>query len=318
MGSMLQTAGEAATAIRNPVARAAAGVARGVGSTLTDRGRRIERDRQDGDRDGIFASRLKQARTEAQARAQHGGWPGLLQAHGISADEPGFEQMAQSLSRLADRYGGEHVRGAAPEALPALASAQRHGGISLEEHAQAAGYDNPADLVGGEIEQRIWGQAEKPDQPIFPPGQSMRPDSWEGSGPSAYDYRRGSRLARSLGRHNPDWLDAYARLAWTVRNPEHGAGEEAVDALDQAAGRARLAARQAQGSMTFSEVAWPRFNQEANRITQGLGIDRSDLPSAWLAESQFLAKRAQAPQQDASSQDKLTSRGTGGAHDQER
>ena len=290
MGSMLQTAGQGGMASRNPVARAAAGVARGVGSSLSERGRRIERGLQDDNAEGVFSADLRRARTEAQAQSQHGGWAGLLTGYGISTDEEGFDRMSQSLSQLSDRYGGAAVRGAAPDVLPAMAAAQRHGGISLQQHAESAGYKNPGDFVGGEIEQRLWGSTGKPDEPVFPSGHSMRPDPWKGSGPSAYDYRRGTRLARSLGRHGADQVDAYARLSWAVRNPAHGQGEDAVDALDQAAGRARYAARDAQGRTQFGSVAWPEFAAQANQLTTGLGIENADLPSAWLAESQFLAK----------------------------
>ena len=289
MGSMLRTAGQAGGGVsQNPVARAAAGVARGVGGALSDRGRRIEQGLGDGG--GLRAQGLDAARTEAQTRAKHGGWAGLLQGHGLSPDQEDFGNMAQSLSQLADRYGGDEVRKAAPDILPALSSAQQHGGISLQQHAKSAGYDNPGDLVGGEIEQRIWGHRDRPDQPSFPHGSSMKPDSWEGSGPSAYDYRRGTRLARSLGRHNTGQIDAYARLSWAVRDPSRGGGTDALDALDQAAGQARYAARNTQGSGRFAKTAWPRFAEEADKVTAGLGLDPSDLPGAWLNERQFLAK----------------------------
>lgn len=54
-------------------------------------------------------------------------------------------------------------------------------------------------------------------------------------------------LAGSLGRRGTEATDAYARLAWALRNPVLGAGEEAVEQLyTTAAGKAlRLCSRQA-------------------------------------------------------------------------
>ncbi len=288
MGTMLNTVGQSGVPSRNPVIRAAAGAARGVGSALRDRGRRMER----GSRDRALGSGLLAARREARTRAEHRGWPGLLAANGIDAAPDGLAQMSRSLSRLADRYGGGDVRQAAPDVIQTMAAAQQRGGIGLAEQAQAAGYESPAEYLGGEVEQRIWARTGRPIRdPVFPTRGGPSPDAW-GAGPSWHDYRVGADLARMIGREGADNIDAYARITYRLRDPALGAGRDAVDRLYSAAGEAREAGRQVQGKGGWRRSVWPHFARRIDSLAQDQGLEHSDLPTSWIAEQQFLASYA--------------------------
>jgi hypothetical protein len=288
MGAMLGTAGQGGMASRNPVMRAAAGAARGVGGALLDRNRRLEQEGHNDDRKaGLLA-----ARKEARVRSQHRGWQGVLDANGIDPNQEGFMDMSRSLSRLADRYGGNEVRNTAPDVIQTMQAAQARGGIGLEEQAQAAGYESPAEYLGGEVEQRIWARTGRPTgEPLFPTGGISSPGAWS-AGPSSYDYRAGADLARMIGREGTDNIDAYARMVHRMRDPSLGAGQGAVDRLYSAAGEAREVGEEARGEGSWRRSVWPHFAQRIDHIAQDQGLEPSDLPTAWMAEQRFLASQA--------------------------
>ncbi|MDY7042374.1 MAG: hypothetical protein SVX38_16080, partial [Chloroflexota bacterium] len=77
MSAMLRTAGHATMSSRSPVVRALSGVARGVGGTLGERGRQVDRSQREGQRQ----AELEMSRAEAQERAYHRGWQGQLDAN---------------------------------------------------------------------------------------------------------------------------------------------------------------------------------------------------------------------------------------------
>jgi len=287
MSAMLRTAGHATMSSRSPVVRALSGVARGVGGALGERGRQVDRSQREEQRQ----AELETSRAEAQERAYHRGWQGLLDANGMSPDEEGFVDVARSLSRLADEYGGQAVRESAPEVVQGMVAARRYGGISLAAQAQAAGSSNPAEHLGSQVEQRLQARGEQRGAPVFPPGQRLKPGAW-GPGPGPYDYQVGMHLAGSLGRRGAEATDAYARLAWALRNPVLGAGEEAVEQLYTAAGKAwESGARGLSDSGEFDpDVVWPAFADQAAQIAQSLGLADEQLPGAWLREQAFLAR----------------------------
>ncbi len=148
---MLRMAGHANVSSRSPVVRALSGVARGAGDAFGERGRQVDRSQREEQRQ----AELETARTEAQERAYHRGWQGLLDANGVSPDEEGFVDIARSLSRLADEYGGQAVRESAPEVVQGMVAARRYGGIPLAAQAQAAGFSSPAEHLGRQVEQRL-------------------------------------------------------------------------------------------------------------------------------------------------------------------
>lgn len=127
----------------------------------------------------------------------------------------------------------------------------------------------------------------------------MKPGAW-GSGPGPYDYQVGMHLAGSLGRRGAEATDVYARLAWALRNPVLGAGEEAVEQLYTAAGKAlRLCSGQAweSGARELSDsgefdpdVVWPAFAGQAAQIARSLGLADEQLPGVWLRKQAFLAR----------------------------
>jgi len=287
MSAMLRTAGHATMSSRSPVVRALSGVARGVGGALGERGRQVDRSQREEQRQ----AELETSRAEAQERAYHRGWQGLLDANGMSPDEEGFVDVARSLSRLADEYGGQAVRESAPEVVQGMVAARRYGGISLAAQAQAAGSSIPAEHLGSQVEQRLQARGGQRGAPVFPPGQRLKPGAW-GPGPGPYDYQVGMHLAGSLGRRGAEATDAYARLAWALRNPVLGAGEEAVERLYAAAGKAwESGARGLSDSGEFDpNVVWPAFAGQATQIAQSLGLADEQLPGAWLREQAFLAR----------------------------
>jgi hypothetical protein len=274
---------------RSPVARALSGVARGLGDAASERAHGIEQ----GERDEERQADLSAARSDAQERSLHRGWQGTLDANGISPNTPGFADMSRSLSRLEDQYGGGAVRRAAPEVIQGMSAAQQYGGIPLGAQAQAAGYSSPANYLGGQVEGRIragvQGQGDAPQAaPIFAPGRAPSPGAW-GPGPGPFDYRVGTDLAATLGRHGAGAVDAYARLAWAVRDPSLGAGQAAVDALYRAAGMAWDIGTGGGQTPDFERAVWPYFAGEAARYAHSLGLADEQLPSAWLREQMFLA-----------------------------
>lgn len=287
MSAMLRTAGHATMSNRNPVVRALSGVARGVGVALGERGRQVDRSQREEQRQ----AELEAARAEAQERAYHRGWQGLLDANGLSPDEEGFVDMARSLSRLADEYGGQAVRETAPEVVQGMVAARRYGGVSLAAQAQVAGFSSPAEYLGSQVEERLQARGERRGAPLFPPGRALKPGAW-GPGPGHYDYRVGAELASILGRRRAEAIDAYARLAWALRNPVLGAGEEAIERLYAAAGKAwESGARGLPDPGEFDpDVVWPAFADRAAQIAQSLGLTDEQLPGAWLREQAFLAR----------------------------
>jgi hypothetical protein len=168
---------------------------------------------------------------------------------------------------------------------------RRYGGISLAAQAQAAGSSSPAEYLGSQVEQRLQARGERRGAPVFPPGQRLKPGAWR-PGPGPYDYQVGMHLAGSLGRRGAEATDAYARLAWALRNPVLGAGEEAIEQLYTAAGKAwESGARGLSDSGEFDpHVVWPAFADQAAQIARSLGLTDEQLPGAWLREQAFLAR----------------------------
>jgi hypothetical protein len=287
MSAMLRTAGSATMSSRSPVVRTLSGAARGVGDALGERGRQVDRSHREEQRQ----AELEAARAEAQDRAYHRGWQGLLDANGVSATEEGFVDMSRSLSRLADEYGGQAVRESAPEVVQGMRAAQRYGGIPLAAQSQAAGFSSPAEYLGSQVEARLQARGERRTAPVFPPAPASQPGAW-GPGPGPYDYQVGMHLAGSLGRRGAEATDAYARLSWALRNPVLGAGEEAVERLYAAAGKAwESGGRGLSDSGEFDpDVVWPAFAGQAAQIARSLGLTDEQLPGAWLREQTFLAR----------------------------
>jgi len=294
MGAVLRAAGSAGMGFRNPVMRALSGAARGVGGALGERGRQIERGQHQAD--------LAAARKEARASSQHRGWQGLLDANGISPDQEGFMDMSRALRQLSDEYGGDAVRSAAPPVAQTMAAAQQRGGIPLETQAQEAGYDSPAEMLGGETEQLIWAHSGRPTGgALFPPGASTAFQSWGsggaaastasqswGAGPSTYDYRVGADLSWMLGRRGGKSIDAYARLAHRLRDPALGGGQQAVDQLYAAAGKSAHLGSEAKGEGAWRRTAWPHFARSVGQMAGEYGLSPGDMPGVWLSEQRYL------------------------------
>jgi hypothetical protein len=218
-----------------------------------------------GERDEQRKAELGKARAQAQERAHHRGWQGLLDANGISSAEEGFTDMTRVLSRLEDEYGGQAVRPVAPEVVQGMRAAQQYGGISLLAQAQAAGHASPAEYLGSQVEGRLQAHEGVRRPPTFPPGVSPSPGAW-GAGPGPYDYRVGMDLAGTLGRRGAEAVDAYARLAWAVRDPALGAGREAIDHLYGIAGTGWDVGAGEEQSPDYAGVVWPYFGRIAPEV----------------------------------------------------